>query len=208
MADDEPEYREAANPIEAFIDCARYDEPGDAEALRTLLSSSPSFLNSQDEQGRTALHVAAANGRLKVLETLLGYNPTPDVPNNEGNTALHFAALNNQTAAARLLLRHGWRASARNAFNKTPIQLIYGKQFEDMELLLLGHDEELEQFSGQASQAARGPAVVNEATVQQQPAVEAERATNAEQPRVNPVQKEQESDPTTLLGSVGVDEIE
>ncbi|KAG8348370.1 putative Ankyrin repeats (3 copies) putative Ankyrin repeat [Trypanosoma vivax] len=147
MGDDACEYHEAKNLAEALIDCARYNDSGDAQDLLRYLTETPSLIDVQDDQGRTAMHAAAANGHMNILEALIAFCPTPDVPNHEGNTALHFAALNNQTAAARFLLTHGWRASARNAFGKTPIQIIDGKQFEAMELLLLAHDNELDGYT-------------------------------------------------------------
>ncbi|KEG11872.1 e3 ubiquitin-protein ligase MIB2 [Trypanosoma grayi] len=144
MENEDCEYREATNLTEAFLDCARYNDHGDARALLVYLTETPSLIEAKDEQGRTAVHVAAANGHISVLEMLMEFGPTPDVPNHEGNTALHFAALNNQLEAARLLLARGWHTTERNAFDKTPIQLIYGKNFEAMETLLLEHDEEVD----------------------------------------------------------------
>ncbi|CCD15412.1 unnamed protein product [Trypanosoma congolense IL3000] len=209
MGDCDNEYREATNPIEAFIDCARYDEPGDADEVRTLLSGSPSFVNVQDEQGRTALHAAAANGRMDMLEILLSYGPTPDATNNEGNTALHFAALNNQVEAARLLLKNGWRASARNTYDKTPIQLIYGKQFEEMELLLLGFDEELDNLPATVSEAAGcADNVETSAASQQVPQAAGQGAGEFRTHEEVSTVADSEGSPAKLLGSVGVDEIE
>ncbi|EKF38511.1 hypothetical protein MOQ_001280 [Trypanosoma cruzi marinkellei] len=142
---EEDEYhREATTIAEAFFDCARYNDGDDAKLLLAHLSATPSLIGARDEQGRTAVHLAAANGHIGILEMLMEFGPSPDVRNHEGNTALHFAALNNQLEAARRLLEWGWHASARNVFGKKPIQLIYGKNYEAMETLLLGHDEEIE----------------------------------------------------------------
>ncbi|RNF25554.1 e3 ubiquitin-protein ligase MIB2 [Trypanosoma conorhini] len=144
---EEDEYRAAETLTDAFLDCARYNDGDDARQLLAYLAATPSLVDARDEQGRTAVHLAAANGHVGVLELLMEFGPSPDVPNHEGNTALHFAALNNQLEAARRLLRWGWHASTRNVFGKTPIQLIYGKKFEAMETLLLEHDEEVECYT-------------------------------------------------------------
>ncbi|RNF11632.1 e3 ubiquitin-protein ligase MIB2 [Trypanosoma rangeli] len=141
---EEDEYRAAETITDAFLDCARYNDGDDAKQLFAYLATTPSLIDARDEQGRTAVHLAAANGHIGILEMLMEFGPSPDVPNHEGNTALHFAALNNQLEAARRLLKWGWHASTRNLFDKTPIQLIYGKNFEAMETLLLEHDHEIE----------------------------------------------------------------
>ncbi|EPY36092.1 hypothetical protein STCU_00539 [Strigomonas culicis] len=134
------------NDLEGFLDCARYNEEGDVDALLHYLEEHPADINAQDSQSRTAVHMAAANGHVDLLEALAAFQPKVDVGNVEGNTALHFAALNNRLSAAKWLVAKGWHASAKNAFGQTPLQLIYDKKFEKMEELLLEHDDSLDEF--------------------------------------------------------------
>lgn len=48
------------------------------------------FINKQDDNGDTALHIAARNGAKKCVKVLLSYNANPDIPNNVGKTAQEF----------------------------------------------------------------------------------------------------------------------
>lgn len=140
------EFREPLTDIDAFLDSARYNEEGDLELLRSYLENNPGDVDARDEQGRTAVHMAAANGHMPILEMLFQFHPQPNIPNDEGNTALHFAALNNRVAAAEALLAHGWRPAEQNVMGKTALQLIYEKQFNEMEALLMSRDETLDSY--------------------------------------------------------------
>ncbi|AYU80222.1 Ankyrin repeats (many copies)/Ankyrin repeats (3 copies)/Ankyrin repeat [Leishmania donovani] len=140
------EFREPLTDVDAFLDSARYNEAGDLDLLKAYLDKNPSDVDARDEQGRTAVHMAAANGHMPILEMLFQFNPQPNVPNDEGNTALHFAALNNRVAAAEALLAHGWRAAEQNIMGKTALQLIYEKQYNEMETLLMSRDETLDTY--------------------------------------------------------------
>jgi len=65
--------------------------------------------NSQDEQGITALHIAAHEGFLSVCEILLDYgvNTNLNVTNVLKRTPLHLACLGGHTGVAQLLVRSG-----------------------------------------------------------------------------------------------------
>ncbi|RYR06469.1 hypothetical protein Ahy_B05g073801 [Arachis hypogaea] len=54
--------------VEALLEAARYDDMDDV----VILASNGVPLNSKDEQGRTALHMAAANGHIEIVEYLIG----------------------------------------------------------------------------------------------------------------------------------------
>ena len=69
--------------------------------------SNPSFasllLNFVDEYGKTALHIAAANGNLKLVTWLLSLGAV-QCPNESGNTPLHWAALNGHMEVSQTLV--------------------------------------------------------------------------------------------------------
>ncbi|KAK7201006.1 Ankyrin repeats (many copies)/Ankyrin repeats (3 copies)/Ankyrin repeat [Novymonas esmeraldas] len=140
------EFREPLTDVDAFLDCARYNEDGDLALLQSYLEKNPGDVDARDEQGRTAVHMAAANGHMPILEMLFRFHPEPNAVNDEGNTALHFAALNNRVAAAEALLERGWRPAEQNVMGKTALQLIYEKQYNEMEALLIGRDESLDTY--------------------------------------------------------------
>lgn len=131
--------------LEGLMNCVRYNEEGDMELVVEYLSQHPEAIDGQDAQGRTLIHMAAANGHIGALMSLLDFSPTSDIPNNEGNTALHFAALNKCIPTASILLDHGWKASTVNHSGQTPLQLISQQRgFEEMENFLLAYDDSLD----------------------------------------------------------------
>ncbi|CAL9779179.1 unnamed protein product [Musa acuminata subsp. burmannicoides] len=72
------------------VAAARYD---DLEDLVSILSVGISP-NSRDSQGRTALHMAAANGHLEIVEYLIQNGADLNALNSEKNSPLHWACLN------------------------------------------------------------------------------------------------------------------
>ncbi|CAD2218999.1 e3 ubiquitin-protein ligase MIB2 [Angomonas deanei] len=139
-------FHEPINDLEGFLDCARYNEDGDSQLLVEYLEEFPHHIDAKDEQGRTAVHMAAANGHLGLLEALYQFRPTVNLANHEGNTALHFAALNNKVNAAIWLLERGWLPSVKNNSGKTPLQEIYDKEFNEMETVLIKFDASLDDY--------------------------------------------------------------
>lgn len=65
--------------------------------------------------GNTALHVAAQNGHLKIVEVLLELKVSPDVKNNMENTPMHMSVTYNHDEVTRLLLHAGADRSKLNA---------------------------------------------------------------------------------------------
>ncbi len=64
-------------------------------------------INSQDSNGATALHLAAANGHEAAVRLLLGKGANIEAENNHGYTALYEAIKNGHEIIARLLLEKG-----------------------------------------------------------------------------------------------------
>ncbi|KAJ7964993.1 Ankyrin repeat domain-containing protein [Quillaja saponaria] len=73
--------------VEALLEAARYDDMEDVVSL----ASAGVSLDSKDSQGRTALHMAAANGHLGILEYLISGGVDVSASNMEKNTPLHWA---------------------------------------------------------------------------------------------------------------------
>ncbi|KAK9810786.1 hypothetical protein WJX73_007231 [Symbiochloris irregularis] len=78
---------------------------GDVQSLPTLVANTD--IDSQDEEGWCALHAAAFNGQLEVLDWLLQHKALVDVPDKEGRTSLHLAALSGQVGAVDSLCVKG-----------------------------------------------------------------------------------------------------
>ena len=136
--------------IQDLLACARVGSSGDIQEIQRVLESTANDPNCSNDSGLTMMHCAAANGNTDVMRFLMS-EPYGKVLQREaktlgGNTALHWAALNNQAEAVRLLLDAGWSVCSRNAMNATPLQTIAGKGYEDIEIELLKHDSELENY--------------------------------------------------------------
>ncbi|MDX8494866.1 ankyrin repeat domain-containing protein [Mesorhizobium sp. VK22B] len=81
-------------------------ESGDADALGSELEAGAD-INQADEDGWSALHLAAHNGRIAVLETLIGH-PAIDVNsrNKWKSTPLSLAAAKGHLACILALVKH------------------------------------------------------------------------------------------------------
>ena len=66
-------------------------------------------VQSQDESGRTPLHIAARENDSEVAEVLIQQGADPNAKNNDGWTPLHTAAVNNAAAVAEVLIQQGGR---------------------------------------------------------------------------------------------------
>lgn len=97
---------------EFLVESARY---GDAEDVAQALGAGhDGLVNHADAQGRTALHMAAANGHTAIAVTLLAAGADACAVNEGGNTPLHWAALNGHVAIAEALLEAGGSPFALN----------------------------------------------------------------------------------------------
>ena len=100
-----------------MIEGARY---GDSEDVVEALGNNAD-VNATDEDGRSALHMAAANGHTGIMQTLLDAGANTEQRNATGNTALHWACVGGSVVAVQLLLDGGADACALNDAEKTPL---------------------------------------------------------------------------------------
>jgi ankyrin repeat protein len=100
-----------------FLDAARY---GDLEDLKSMPSSLSRSFDSFS--GNSALHYAAANGHLEVVDYLLSIDADANARNSSGNTPLHWASINGRIEVVQKLLDHGADANVRNEFNERPFE--------------------------------------------------------------------------------------
>jgi ankyrin repeat protein len=103
--------------VELLIDGARYDDMEDVD----LALSHNVPVDSADDYGRTAMHMAAANGHEEVIARLLAAGASVVLKNSEGNTPLHWACLNGHKAVVKILLDKGAVAAVVNNSGKTPV---------------------------------------------------------------------------------------
>lgn len=103
--------------IEALLEAARYDDLDDVMSL----ASSGVSLDSKDSEGRTALHMASANGHCGIVEYLIRNGADVNASNVEKNTPLHWACLNGHIEVVKTLILAGATVSALNSHERTPI---------------------------------------------------------------------------------------
>jgi thiol-disulfide isomerase/thioredoxin len=100
---------------------------GDVESVKLLLRANPELLNTQEAYrpyGSSPLVVAAFNGRIAVVKTLLDHGATVDFTNNRGCTPLHRAAGQGHKEIVALLLANGADPNIRDRqHHQTPLQL-------------------------------------------------------------------------------------
>jgi ankyrin repeat protein len=71
-------------------------------------------VNWSDEEGVTALQIAAANGRDDIVEYLLCHDAIIDKPNNLGWTSLMHAARNGHASTVDTLINYGANVQLKN----------------------------------------------------------------------------------------------
>ncbi|XP_077218627.1 ankyrin repeat family protein [Tasmannia lanceolata] len=108
---------ETLDKVQAFLEAARFDEIDDV----INLSSKGVSLDSKDSQGRTALHMAAANGHFNIVEYLIKNRADLNACNADKNTPLHWACLNGHIEVVRRLILGGADVSILNSYERTPM---------------------------------------------------------------------------------------
>jgi ankyrin repeat protein len=88
---------------------------GHAQILQLLFDRKPELLQLQTIDGETALILAARQGRVAAVETLLAMGADPTVANLIQQTALHAACTNGDENGCRALLTSLLRRSPREA---------------------------------------------------------------------------------------------
>jgi len=83
-------------------------QDGELELVEAMVEAHPSVLELTIGYGRlSALHVAAANGRIQVLSMLLGRSLNPDILNRHKQTPLMLAAMHGNISCVQKLIEAG-----------------------------------------------------------------------------------------------------
>lgn len=97
---------------------ARFSQLAIFEDYKLLSPESPGM------DGDTPLHVAAFDGDIGALESLLPYVSNIDVRGDIGNTALHSAIAFKRTEMVELLIRYGADVMALNDYDDSPLDMM------------------------------------------------------------------------------------
>ena len=80
-------------------------------------------VDSQDDNGYTALYWAAFTNHIEVVEELLKFDPDVNIQNRYHWTPLHAAAQVNSIDIMQVLLQRGAKPSIRNNKNQTALDV-------------------------------------------------------------------------------------
>lgn len=102
-------------------------------------------VNVQDQDGVTAIIIAAINNDYKIIELLLDHGADVNIKTNDGATALSFAAMEGSELAAEKLIEHGANLNEQeNSKGDTPIMLAIKESQSEIVKLLYKQDIDLQ----------------------------------------------------------------
>ena len=111
---------------------------GNVPEVTSLLPKHPRFDNYRQHM-RTLIHVAAKNGHVEVIKTLIEFgSKTLDTPDDEGFTPMHGACLNGHADVIELLVQLGSSAiDTPDNYNCTPFHLaVYNGHLSAIQMLV------------------------------------------------------------------------
>ena len=111
---------------------------GNLAAVHAQATRNPTLLVAKDEAGRSALHAAAAAGRVAVAQYLLARGVAVGARDAMQATPLHVAARAGHLPVATLLVQHKAPLEARDAAGETPLASASARGRTEVVALLLG----------------------------------------------------------------------
>ena len=119
--------------------CAMYNQ---VDCARAILSDSRALLDQRNEDGETALHIAARKGYAEIVRIILQGKPNVNVRDSDGYSPLICCALYNQIECARVLLLSdaGIDLNLRENDGETALHFSCGRRQLEMARLLLEHN--------------------------------------------------------------------
>ncbi|XP_050675172.1 protein phosphatase 1 regulatory subunit 16A isoform X2 [Leptidea sinapis] len=97
----------------------------------------------RDNQGATLLHIASANGYLKVVEFLLEHRASSDVVDHDMWQPVHAAACWGHLEVLELLVQYGADLNVRNKHDETPADICEEGEMRSRILRLAAEQEEV-----------------------------------------------------------------
>jgi len=92
----------------------------DTIELERVLNENPNLINHRDDDGQSALHLAADQGATDALLFLLEAGANVSAADDDGITVLHAAVIGENVEACRLLLSHGANPDQADVDGDTP----------------------------------------------------------------------------------------
>lgn len=111
-------------------DLIRAVEGGDVGSVEEIVSGSVN-VDSRDDEGRTALHLAVDGGDLQVAAALLDAGADPDITDRNGRSALHYAVMGCSPDMIAMILAAGVDVAITDDDERTALQLADAAGCED-----------------------------------------------------------------------------
>ncbi|KAM9237224.1 ankyrin-2 isoform 2-T2 [Dugong dugon] len=94
-------------------------------------------INTCNQNGLNALHLAAKEGHVGLVQELLGRGSAVDSATKKGNTALHIASLAGQAEVVKVLVKEGANINAQSQNGFTPLYMAAQENHTDVVKYLL-----------------------------------------------------------------------
>ncbi|KAK3884087.1 hypothetical protein Pcinc_011623 [Petrolisthes cinctipes] len=106
-----------------------------------LIKSEGQSLMFRDHQGATPLHIAAANGYIRVVEYLLSQNVPTEVRDHDDWSPLHAAACWGHPDVLEMLVHNGANLHARTKNQETPYDICEDAELRERIMQLINEQE-------------------------------------------------------------------
>ncbi|XP_059551504.1 ankyrin-2 isoform X16 [Myotis daubentonii] len=118
-SEDTPELGARSDSNASFLRAAR---AGNLDKVMEFLKGGVD-INTCNQNGLNALHLAAKEGHVGLVQELLGRGSAVDSATKKGNTALHIASLAGQAEVVKVLVKEGANINAQSQNGFTPLYM-------------------------------------------------------------------------------------
>ena len=139
--EDAPSYEIQHKPYnidagKSLIDATKHDS---LSIVKTALRSGayPNFYDDNDDSRSTALHMAAFDGKLQIMEALIKAGADVNIRNSKGETPLHKATLTRKTDAVQLLIHLGAKINVASNTGNMPLHFAVTAQTSELAEMLI-----------------------------------------------------------------------
>jgi ankyrin repeat protein len=125
--------------VQQFLNAAK---SGNIGQIDQLITNDPSLINAKNNNGLTAIHMAAGGGHNVAIDHLILKGSDVNVKTSDGSTAIHIAAMTGRNTTIDHLILKGLDVNAKNNSGSTAIHAaaVFGRNTTIDHLILKGLD--------------------------------------------------------------------